>query len=178
MSQTVTECYIETDNGYGIVLPYYNGLFVALRPDDQTDFETFLAELDGDKVTSAIYDRADIKYVTNLLLPKIDMNSDVNLINTVKDMGLASAFDNSADFSGMTTNANSLHLGPVIQKTTISIDEEGTTAAAATSYLTLGIHHEPEAIIYNDVFFDQPFVYMILGLSGAPLFIGVVTDLG
>ena len=57
-------------------------------------------------------------------------------------------------------------------------DEEGTEAAAATEVLmACGAAMEPQE--YREVYFDEPFVYMIMDMErGIPLFMGILDDPG
>lgn len=64
--------------------------------------------------------------------PKFDIETSVSLADALKEMGMPTAFADGADFSGMTTNERLL-IGDVIHQANITVDEEGTEAAAATA---------------------------------------------
>ena len=94
---------------------------------------------------------------------------------TCARLGMRVAFDRDrADFSRMLggTLAGNLYISKVIQKTFVDVNEEGTTAAAATS-VGIGVTSAPLTIQ-----FDRPFLFAIRErLSGTILFIGQVVKL-
>jgi serine protease inhibitor len=68
-------------------------------------------------------------------LPKVMINAEVELKETLGQMGMPSAFlDDIADFSNMAMDAKAdgLHIFSVLHKTFWMLDEEGTEAAAVT----------------------------------------------
>ena len=68
----------------------------------------------------------------NLFMPKFKFEFEIRLKDTLKEMGIKSAFDeNSADFSGMNGEKN-MYIMKVIHKAMIKVIETGTEAAAST----------------------------------------------
>jgi len=88
-------------------------------------------------------------------------------------MGMPLAFTLQADFSGMTPGGE-LFIGDVIHRTTISVGEAGTEAAAATAVVM------PPSGIPADlvtVAVDRPFLFLIRDVpTGTVLFLGRVLD--
>ena len=111
-------------------------------------------------------------------LPKFKVTSQFQLSNTLKAMGMKSAFDaNTADFSEM-TGGRDLFISAVIHKAFIDVNEEGTEAAAATGVVMAPtsplVEEKREPIIFRA---DHPFVFMIRDQrNGAILFVGRVTN--
>ena len=108
----------------------------------------------------------------SIALPKFEFDSEHDLEPILSSMGMSAAFDEqSADFSGI---APGLHLSTSIQRTSISIDEEGTTAAAAAYWIgrPLGmLNNEPRSFIA-----DRPFLFLVRKRkTGLILFLGRVT---
>jgi len=106
-----------------------------------------------------------------IALPKFEFDSEHDLEPILSAMGMSAAFDEqSADFSGI---APGLHLSTSIQRTSIAIDEEGTTAAATTCAIgrPLGVSkQEPRSFIA-----DRPFLFLVRKRStGLILFLGRV----
>jgi serpin B len=89
-------------------------------------------------------------------------------------MGMTQAFARTADFSGMTGQAN-LFLSAVIHQAYIDVNEEGTEAAAATGAVMKLTSIGPER---TPVFrADHPFILMIRdNTSGSILFLGRVAN--
>ena len=93
----------------------------------------------------------------NMSMPKFDIQSDMDLTEPLKSLGLTEL---SSDFSGCRHGAG------------ISVDEEGVKASAFTlSYYGAGV---PEDEV--DFILDRPFVFIIEGRDGLPLFVGVVNN--
>jgi serpin B len=112
-------------------------------------------------------------------LPKFKTTSQFQLSDTLKAMGMVSAFDGgTADFSGMTGNRD-LFISAVIHKAFVDINEEGTEAAAATAVVAVPtsapFRTEPKK---PPVFrADHPFVFLIRdNRTGAILFLGRMID--
>ena len=95
-------------------------------------------------------------------------------------MGLKSAFEpEKADFSRIgaeyiENSDENLYINMVRQKAKIIVDEEGTEAAAVTAVMMeCGAALIEE--LPKEVFFDRPFVYMIMDMDNeVPLFIGIL----
>jgi serpin B len=111
-------------------------------------------------------------------LPRFKTTSQFEMNDTLKSMGMVSAFDPStADFSGM-TGKKDLFLSAVIHKAFVDVNEEGTEAAAATGVVaapTAAPEVEPKK---PPVFrADHPFVFLIRdNRNSSILFLGRVTD--
>jgi len=104
-----------------------------------------------------------------LQMPKFELEYEKKLNDILKDMGMADAFERGkADFSGINPAAD-LFISEVKHKTFITVDEEGTEAAAVTS-VGVEVTSLPPSFIAN-----RPFVFVIREHnSGAILFMGKV----
>ncbi len=93
----------------------------------------------------------------SLSIPKFDIESEFDLNKTLADMGIKEAFTNKADFSGITTKEK-LYISKVIHKANISIDEQGTEAAAATAVMM----RKTTALLDEiSVKVDKPFIFIL-----------------
>jgi serpin B len=102
-------------------------------------------------------------------VPKFGYGSSFDLVDTLKALGVTSAFSlDSADFSGM-TDAPAFISG-VKQETHISIDENGVEASAFTK-----IDYAGEAMPKDkaEMILNRPFIYGITASNGALLFVGI-----
>ncbi|MBF0569788.1 MAG: serpin family protein [Candidatus Omnitrophica bacterium] len=109
-------------------------------------------------------------------LPSFEFGEGSELSDDLKALGMASAFGQGADFSGMTGKPD-LYIGAVYHKAWIKVNEEGTEAAAATAVTmedkAVFLEEAPPKVFYA----DRPFIFMIQDRrSGQILFMGRVTD--
>jgi serpin B len=108
-----------------------------------------------------------------LALPKFKLTvGTFSLKAALYELGMKSAFDATADFSGMFADGG-LCISDVLQKAFISVDEAGTEAAAATAVVLA-----PGAAVTNATPFivDRPFLFFIRDATGSVLFSGQVVD--
>ncbi len=110
----------------------------------------------------------------NLHLPKLHLAYQTDLVSPLTDLGLGVAFSDGADFSGISDT--SLKISNVIHKTTLDVDEAGTTATAATAVvMTATARYDPTVPIVVKV--DHPFFCIIRDdKTGAVLFLGAISD--
>jgi len=107
-----------------------------------------------------------------LTLPQFEFESEFNLNNTLKDMGMPDAFSGAADFSGM-TGTRDLYIRAVLHKAFVSLDEAGTEAAAATAVIME--EEAPEPLV--ELTIDRPFIFLIRDIeTGAIIFVGRVLN--
>ncbi len=105
-------------------------------------------------------------------LPRFEMRFKKALNEILIDMGMERAFDDRADFTGMSPQGEQLLLDQVLHEAVIEVDEKGTEAAAVTAALGLGDAPEPFEVIA-----DRPFFFVIRDdHSESILFAGAVTD--
>jgi serpin B len=106
-----------------------------------------------------------------LVMPRFELTSEFSLAGTLAGLGMPNAFSGAADFSGM-DGLRDLFIGHVAHKAFVSVNEEGTEAAAATGVsMVLSI---PQ---YARMTIDRPFIFFIHDIeTGTVLFIGRVLD--
>lgn len=111
-----------------------------------------------------------------LKIPKFTISGQLDLSEGLKALGISDAFQlGKADFSPMAKG--DLALAQASQEATVSIDEQGITAAAFTN-LGWGMGGPPEADRHIDFILDRPFLFLIAGGSdNLPLFWGIVNQL-
>lgn len=108
-----------------------------------------------------------------LTMPRYDFETGLDLIPLLQSMGMKAPFDaGAADFGGITEEAN-LFVGAAVHKADITVDEEGTEAAAATG-LAMPQSKPPPPV---EMSVDRPFLFAITEReTSAILFLGRVTD--
>ena len=110
-----------------------------------------------------------------LSLPKFELSSAFRLDDTLKTLGMVDAFSHQADFSGM-NGLQDLFVSAALHKAFLSVNEEGTEAAAATAVvMTLKSVPFP-AVVFRA---DHQFVFLIHeNRTGSILFMGRFTTPG
>lgn len=105
-----------------------------------------------------------------LKIPKFSTEKTIELLPVLSRMGVGNLFESSANLEGF-SNTTKLQLDDAIQKAKITIDEEGSTAAAATSLFSFRSSRPAEPAIFHC---NHPFLYMIYDQnSRAILFAGI-----
>ena len=137
-----------------------------------------LSDLEG-QLTAGLIDQiragfgeVDLDYMA---LPKFTLEYDASLVTALKALGIVDAFEYGiADFSGMAdveATGEPLYITEVVHKSTISVDEAGTEAAAATG-VVVGTESAGPTFVA-----DHPFVFWIEdSLTGTVLFLGRVVE--
>ena len=166
--------YAQGENVQAVSLPYLSPDFaMTILVPDSGSFSSIEDALSIDSLTDLMESMRMMP--VNLQMPKFDFESTVNAKDPLKSLGMAEAFDpDLADFSGI-TEAEKLFITDVLHKATITVDEEGTEAAAATAVI-VGIESampdEPISLVI-----DRPFLFMIRHQpTGTILFMGRVTQ--
>lgn len=108
-----------------------------------------------------------------LVMPKFRLDYTRPLNEDLKSLGMTDAFSELlADFSRLVVPPPQLMISSVLQKAFLEVNEEGTTAAAAT-VVQIGPTSAPPS--YQ---FDRPFLLVLRErLSGTILFIGQITNI-
>ncbi len=113
-----------------------------------------------------------------VLLPKFKIESDFSLNGYLQDMGIKRAFERGqAEFDKIIEKVP-LHIGLVLHKSFVEVNEEGTEAAAVTAIImqaTESAHHEQP--MPKMFFANRPFLFLIKdNKTGAILFMGKVLN--
>lgn len=166
--------YLEGEGFQAVSLPYLSPDFsmLVLVPDEG-EFNAFESKLDAGNLL-AIIGQMQFNQVA-LQMPKFDFETTTNANDVLAELGMSEIFDpDAADFSGITEDDN-LYVTSVLHKATITVDESGTEAAAATA-VVMGIKsampEEPISLVI-----DRPFVFLIRHEpTGTILFMGRVVE--
>uniref|UniRef100_A0A240PK74 Serpin domain-containing protein n=1 Tax=Anopheles epiroticus TaxID=199890 RepID=A0A240PK74_9DIPT len=123
-----------------------------------------------DIITSLKQNRGSNKM--HLRVPKFNVFSSLSLVPALKNLGLKSIFDRASALQGLANE--SLVVRDVSQRTFISVDEQGTTAASAASLAFVALSAAPPPPTINFTV-DEPFLLMIVDkLHEYPLFVGKI----
>lgn len=171
MALTGTLAYSNGDGWQAVELPYEGNelAMVILLPE-----EGYLAEYQQHFVLSESVDYFEHREVA-LRLPRFDIRAALSLGDHLAAMGMELAFSPEADFSGITTET-ALSISAVIHQANITVDEEGTEAAAATA-VVIGATSAPIETEIVEMFVDRPFLFVVRDRdTGVILFLGRVGD--
>jgi serpin B len=138
-------------------------------------FDTFRTSLTADSLAAMTGSASSTP--VDLELPKFTFDSSHGLEAALKALGMTSLFDpGSADLSGVPSKAEPLSVGTVVQKTHVAVDEDGTTAAAASG-VTVVAGAAPDPVQPAEMRVDHPFLFLIRDtVTGQILFFGQVAD--
>ena len=167
--------HLTADIGYAagpdwqaVELPY-KGVDLAMRVIVPADDQTPDALLAPDLLTDVT--RSLRPSYVDLAMPRFDFGSHIDLVRPLSSLGLRNVFQPGADLGGIHP---ALHIDGAVQRATITVDEWGTEAAAATGLMMLTSMRPPPAIVVRA---DLPFAFVIVHPpTGVPLFAGVVGD--
>ncbi len=175
MMKSTEDMYIEYGGATGFIKPYKNAdyLFAVLLPEENVSLADYAATLSGDKLKNTIDSAAETTvYAT---MPKFQFNYSFTADEILKKSGVEAAFDeDKADFSAMAkVKGANLYIGEVLQKTYISVAENGTKAGAVTKVeMAAKTSLSPDT---KTVTLDRPFIFMILDAdTKIPVFTGAV----
>lgn len=174
--------YAKRDGFSVIALPYVGGdlQLVILLPDKVDGWRGLEKKL----TPGLLADCAKLPETkVNIHLPKFKIEPPaIQLSQELENLGMKTAFDippGSANFDRMAPRRPNdyLAISDVFHKAYISVDENGTEAAAATAVVVVratALFHPSEPI---EVKVDRPFLYAIQDVrSGTCLFLGRVAD--
>ncbi len=165
--------YTETENLQILELPYEdNELSMLILLPKGEDLQTMEKSLDAEKLNGLKNNLREQE--VNVYIPKFTFETKYFMGDTLKEMGMPTAFSMAADFSGMDGTKN-LFISSVIHQGFIEVNEEGTEAAAATAVV---INYKLIAPAEIPTFkADHPFIFLIQEKgTGSILFLGKVVD--
>ncbi|XP_054273238.1 serine protease inhibitor 88Ea-like [Macrosteles quadrilineatus] len=106
-------------------------------------------------------------------MPKFSVESSLELVPILATLGVGDLFNASADLSEL-TGSPGIQLDDAVHKAKIQVDEEGTTAAAATAFFTFRSSRPLDVAMF---ICNHPFVYLLYDAqSQTILFTGVYSS--
>jgi len=153
--------YGEHDDVQVLGLPYKGNeiMMYVLLPKDRYGLAKFESGLTGERLMKMIEQTDMVK--VNVELPKFKLEKELDLVGTLKKIGISEAFDaNNADFSKI-NGQRDLYVSAVVHKAFIEVNEEGTEAAAATGVVMMTRSMPMPAAPPVDFIADHPFMFAI-----------------
>jgi serpin B len=154
-----------------VTVPYIgDGLRMTLLIPDRGGFDAVLEGLDDSLIAAA--STPSTRY--ELTMPPFQVTSQPNVLDAVKTLGVVDLFaGGTADLSGIAGEPGGLFANAFVHQAKITVDENGTEAAAGTG-MAIAASAPPQA---DPVVIDRPHLFWIAEtVTGAPLFLGVVTN--
>lgn len=174
MGKVFSATYAEDARTQMIELPYRGGslsMFILL-PREQADFRKLEESLPT--ALASLKEKATTRRVS-LALPRFTLRYQADLVQPLTKMGMPSAFDAQADFTGMRKEGE-LRISNVVHQAFVAVDEQGTEAAGATAVVMrpTAMRQQEEPVLFVA---DHPFVFAIVErTTETVLFLGRVVD--
>ncbi len=155
--------YLQESGGMWLILPDEGVTPEEILLDDEV-MEMFLDGGEG---------KNQKRLIVNLSMPKFDVTSNINLKEGLNRLGVTDVFDGGkSDFTPLVDEAEGIFVSQASHAARVMVDEEGCIAAAYTVMAAAGGAMPPQEKI--DFVLDRPFIFVITGDSGLPLFAGIV----
>lgn len=158
-----------TPNWRALELPFRDAdmamVFVLPRPGAWAEFE---ASVDGallEEVVAGLEVSRSNDESVRVQVPRFDFSSSIDLEPPLQALGMVSAFgQQAADFSGIDPG---VYVESFVHSTTVGLDEEGTTAAAASGEVLVPLSITPTIRL------NRPFLFFTYDhATSAILFVG------
>ncbi|KAL1491105.1 hypothetical protein ABEB36_011750 [Hypothenemus hampei] len=169
-------------------LPYTNPdvSLVIILPNKRNGIGELEKKLSGTDLTRITENMHKPEVI--LKLPKFKIETSIDLVDPLTQIGLGEIFTEKANFSNILDSPDQLYVSKAIQKAFIEVNEEGTEAAAAT-----GLYFDLASLILDEenaeFLADHPFVILLrstitivdherqakITADGLPLFLGRIS---
>lgn len=164
--------YYETDDYTLFEVSFEGGQTMKfVLPKEGNALETLLDQESLEQILSE-QEESSVRYAdVNFKLPKFSFDSEFDLNETCKALGLEELLEGKADLSGITDER--AKLSSVKQESHVEVDENGCKAAAYTKMDIMRMSM-PVPMEQYDFSLDRPFLFVIESQDEAPLFVGTV----
>jgi serpin B len=162
--------YVEEPEYQAVIMPYAGEevqMLVILPQEGQ--FENVEAALSADFLNQ-VRTQTQLRDV-QLTMPRFEFDADLDLKGLLTSLGMNNPFSGVADFNGI-VDGGGLYITDALHRGTITVNEEGTEAAAVTVIVLA------ESMLQTaEVTLDRPFIFTIMDQqTGAILFLGRVMN--
>ncbi|MFD1926752.1 serpin family protein [Sporosarcina siberiensis] len=167
--------YMENEDFQAVQLPYGDGEMSmnVFLPKETSSLDEFTRNLTNENWLN--WDAEFSKQEGAILLPKFQLEYEVDLNETLETLGMPSAFKKDAVFTKMIQEDVPLWISKVKQKTFIDVHEKGTEAAAVTSVEMVTESAPANPPFYMEV--NRPFFLTITDdKTNAILFMGWISE--
>ncbi|XP_014246543.1 serpin B3 [Cimex lectularius] len=155
--------------GKTLELPYKDpdfSMYILLPRRGEYSPSNFINKLSYETLKNVVENNAT--QTVAVQIPKFTIEKQLPLDQVLQNMNVGDLFQTSSDLS-ILTGKSDIHFTSAIHKSKISVDEEGTTAAAATAFAS-----PRSAPLFKRFYCNRPFIYFIYQHSSKSiLFLGV-----
>lgn len=175
MYQRMTGSPLYYDDNYTATSLSFNssGKMWFILPDEGTSPESLIQNGNINSILNGgIPANKKDDVIINLYMPKFDVASSMDLIDSIRALGVSKVFSEAeSDFTPIMPNQTA-YVNQMNHSARVAVDEEGCTAAAFT---VIGADTE-SAPMGEEIDFrlNRPFVFIITSDDSTPLFVGVV----
>lgn len=180
MHNVAEQNVISSEGWKAATLPFQSRAGMTfILPDEGVE----IGEILGEALTAVMNDEAEpaATYAeVHWSVPKFDVDATLQLPETLAALGVTDVFDETkADFSPFAEPDPTapLYVSQIEHAARVLIDETGCEAAAYTAIMVEAAAAELEEVPVIEMDLDRPFIFVITGLDGLPLFIGTVNQL-
>jgi serpin B len=172
MTQSGFYRYLDTPQFQAIRLPYRStrfsmDIFLPKSTANLTEFQKQLTAKNWQVWSDKFVKREGL-----IQIPKFKIEYRIDLVGTLKNMGMQIAFSSAADFRNLSTER--IFITEVIHKTFVDVNEKGTEAAAVTLVNIARGLGSPEDF---QMIVDRPFFFAISDQrTGTILFMGAIKN--
>ena len=167
--------YFRGNDFSAVALPLEDGSRMWLiLPDQGTNPQGFLS--DGSAMEMILSSDTSLytSQFVRLCVPKFDVTADLDMINTLKTLGIKDVFSpEKANLSAIIPEKGAAYVNEFQHAARLTMDEDGISAAAYTLIVDTyrGLLDEPIELI-----FDRPFLFVVESADNLPLFVGTVYE--
>ena len=177
MKQEIDQDYYWGDKFAAVAIPLSgNNYMWFILPDEGITPEMLLEEEQVMELLLHSREWENQEYLTvSVEIPKFDVQSGMDLKEGLSSLGVRDVFEqDDSDFTPLTEEK--VFLSQVNHAVRTAIDEEGVTGAAYT--VVQGETAGPPTEKKIDFVVDRPFLFVVTGMQGIPLFTGIVNEPG
>lgn len=165
--------YAQGDGYQALALPYISPAvrMIFVMPDIGR-FDEIESGLERGFIDGVVGDLSE--HMVEMRVPKFSYEAEIKLKPVLQSLGMKQAFEKGvADLSGITNDPGFVWVEEVYHQAFVTLDEQGTEAAAATAVVSRDESALPPATFV----LDRPFLFMIYDEpTGQILFLGRVLD--
>ncbi|XP_061610646.1 alpha-1-antitrypsin homolog [Phyllopteryx taeniolatus] len=163
------EMYYDDDNSTTVLmLPYKGNTSMMIVLPDEGKMKSVEGYINKDYIKH--WHDSTYKQSVDVFLPKFSISAEAALDSTLKEMGISAAFEDTADFSGISDDV-ALKLSKASHEAVLTIDEIGTVAVGVTTVEVMPMSMPMKFRL------DRPFLVFILEDSTCSiLFMGKISN--